>query len=118
MIDQARLLTLKAAHMMDTVGNKGARAEVAMIKVVAPTMSLQVIDWASRLTAAGACRRTSRWRICTPTSARCVWPTDRTRYTARRSQDANWPCMFDGNDPTRSAGNLALRLTQHALHHG
>jgi acyl-CoA dehydrogenase len=53
MIDQARLLTLNAAYKMDTVGNKVARAEIAMIKVAAPAMVCKVIDWAIQAHGAG-----------------------------------------------------------------
>ncbi len=55
-IDQTRLLVLNAAHAMDTAGNKGARAEIAMIKIAAPVMACQVIDMAMQAHgAAGLC---------------------------------------------------------------
>jgi acyl-CoA dehydrogenase len=55
-IEQARLLTMKAAYLMDTVGNKAARNELAMVKVVVPRMALRVLDRAIQAHgAAGVC---------------------------------------------------------------
>ena len=53
MIDSARFMVLNAAYKMDSVGNKAARKEIAMIKVLAPTMACQVIDWAMQVHGGG-----------------------------------------------------------------
>ncbi len=69
-IDQARLLTMYAAHMMDTAGNKVARTEIAMIKVVAPVMALKVIDRAIQVHGGKG--------VCEDTELAAAWASVRT----------------------------------------
>ena len=69
-IEQARLLVLKAAYMMDTVGNKTARAEIAMIKVIAPNLALRVIDRAVQAHGGGG--------VCQDFGLAIAWAHSRT----------------------------------------
>ncbi len=93
-IDQARLLTLKAADMMDKVGNKAARSEIAMIKVVAPSMALRVIDRAVQVHGGAG--------VCDDFSLAGAWAGARTLRLA------------DGPDEVHRAAIAKLELARHA----
>jgi acyl-CoA dehydrogenase len=69
-IEQARLLVLKAAYMMDTVGNKAARGEIAMIKIIAPNVALRVLDRAIQAHGAAG--------VCQDTFLAAAWANSRT----------------------------------------
>lgn len=85
MIEQLRLLSLRAAHMMDAVGNKKAKQEIAIIKIAVPSMACQVVDWPTRRSEAAAPAMTSASQRPMPRPGFCVWRMARTKSTA-----TNW----------------------------
>jgi len=93
MIDQARLMTLQAAHMMDTVGNKIARREIAMIKVIAPNVAGKVLDWAIQAHGGGG--------ISDDFPLAAMWAHSRTLRFA------------DGPDEVHRAAIAKLELARH-----
>ena len=97
-IEQARLLTLKAAWLMDTVGAKGARIEISAIKVVVPNMALRVIDRAIQAHGGmGVSDDVPAGARCTPASARSASPTAPTRSTGCR-----WPAASCASTRTKA----------------
>ncbi len=88
-IEQARLLTLEAADMMDKVGNKAARAEIAMIKVIAPNMALDVIDRAIQVHGGGGVAEDFGLADAWAHSRTLRFVDGRTRSTGRRWRKAS-----------------------------
>ncbi|MCU1607853.1 MAG: acyl-CoA dehydrogenase [Modestobacter sp.] len=107
LIEQARLLTLKAAWAMDAYGNKAARAEIAMIKVVAPGMACRVIDWA--IQAFGGAGVTNDFGLAAAyTTARYLRLADGPDEV-HRNQVARLELQRHLNtDPIRTGGNAAV----------
>ena len=95
MIDQSRLLTLKAAWMMDMAGNKAAKAEIAMIKVLAPNVAQQVLDWAIQAHGAGG--------VCDDFPLASMWAGNRTLRLA------------DGPDEVHRNAVAKLELAKHMV---
>jgi acyl-CoA dehydrogenase len=94
LIEQARLLTLKAAYMMDTVGNKEARMEIAMIKVIGPNIAQKIIDWSIQAHGGGG--------VCQDFPVASMFAHNRTLRLA------------DGPDEVHRAQIARLEMRKHA----
>ena len=94
LIEQARLLTLKAAYMMDTVGNKEARMEIAMIKVIGPNIAQKIIDWSIQAHGGGG--------VCQDFPVASMYAHNRTLRLA------------DGPDEVHRAQIARLEMRKHA----
>lgn len=90
LIDQARLLVMHAAWKMDHAGNKAAKQEIAMIKVAAPAMALQVIDWVMQLFGAASCAMTLDLPTHTRARGRCASQTVLMKSIATPSPSKSW----------------------------
>ncbi|GAB3294327.1 acyl-CoA dehydrogenase [Epidermidibacterium keratini] len=113
MIEQARLLTLKAAYMMDTVGAKGAKQEIAMIKVIAPNVAQQIVDWAIQAFGGGGTSN-DHFLAAAYSNARLLRLADGPDEVHRNQIAKLEIRRHDETDPQRTGGNATVLTREEA----
>jgi acyl-CoA dehydrogenase len=116
MIDQARLLCLHAAGLMDTVGNKGARAEIAMIKVVAPNVALKILDWTIQAFGGGGMADT--WLSAAFVGQRTLRFADGPDEVHRDQLARMEQAALRNTDPSRTGGWAEVMIADGISHPG